>query len=167
MRLFDLTSIDLIDISGGTHFPGAKAGSDGSSPGPYYLDFARKARDVTSVPLMVTGGFKNREQAVNAIDSGAADMVGIARAVVLNPSLPKVWLTQGGGNPVFPEFEYAPPGGIIAWYTMRLTALSEDRGNSFNPDLPLALHTYEERDAQRCKIWQKMFSYLSQYELKD
>ena len=158
VRLLDQTSIDLIDISGGTYFPGAKAISDGSSHGPYFLDFARRAKEVTNVPLVVTGGFKKREQAVNAVESGAVDMVGIARAMVLNPQLAEVWLTEDGGNPDFPKFESAPPGGITAWYTMRLTALGEDRENTFTLDLPAALRTYEERDAKRCIKWQKKFS---------
>ena len=38
VRLLDRTSVDLIDISGGTYFPGAKASSDGSSDGgPYFI----------------------------------------------------------------------------------------------------------------------------------
>jgi 2,4-dienoyl-CoA reductase-like NADH-dependent reductase (Old Yellow Enzyme family) len=154
VRLLDQTSIDLIDISGGTYFPGAKASSDGSSRGPYYLDFARRAKGVTNVPLMATGGFKRREQAVDAVASGAVDMVGVARAMVLDPRLAEVWLTEEGGDPDFPRFESAPPGGITAWYTMRLTALGEDRENTFTLDLQSALRIYEERDAQRCIRWQ-------------
>ena len=43
VRMLDRTSIDLIDLSGGTYFPGAKASSDNAGPGPYFLDFARRA----------------------------------------------------------------------------------------------------------------------------
>ena len=157
VRLLDQTSIDLIDISGGTYFPGAKASSEGSKRGPYFLDFARLAKGVTNVPLMSTGGFKRREQAVDAVNSGAVDMVGIARAMVLDPRLAQVWLTEEGGDPDFPKFESAPPGGITAWYTMRLTALGEDRENAFTLDLPSAIRIYEERDALRCIKWRKKF----------
>jgi len=160
VRILDQTSVDLIDISGGTYFPGAKASSDGSSRGPYFLDFARRAKKVTKVPLMVTGGFKKREQAVDAVASAAADMVGIARGMVLNPRLAEVWLSDDGGNPDFPKFESTPPGGITAWYTMRLTALGEDQENAFTLDLPSALRIYDERDAKRCLKWQKKFSGL-------
>jgi 2,4-dienoyl-CoA reductase-like NADH-dependent reductase (Old Yellow Enzyme family) len=159
VRLLDRTSIDLIDISGGTYFPGAKASSDGSGGGPYFLDFARRARGVTNVPLTLTGGFKRREQAVDAVISGAVDMVGLARAMVLDPRLAEVWLTEEGGDPDFPKFESAPPGGITAWYTMRLTALGEDRENAFTLDLPSAIRIYEERDALRCIKWRKKFSH--------
>ena len=160
VRILDQTSIDLIDISGGTYFPGAKASSDGSGGGPYFLDFARKARELTNIPLTVTGGFKKREQAMSAVGSGGADMVGIARAMVLNPLLAESWLAENNGNPEFPKFKTAPPGGVTAWYTMRLTALAEDQENMFTLDPPAALKTYQERDAQRCITWQKKFSHL-------
>ena len=160
VRLLDQTSIDLIDISGGTYFPGAKASSEGTSQGPYFLDFARLARGVTKVPLMLTGGFKRREQAVNAVVSGAVDMVGLARAMVLNPRLADTWLNEEGSDPVFPRFESVIPGGITAWYTMRLTALGEDRENVFSLDLPSAIRMYDKRDAQRCITWREQFSHL-------
>jgi 2,4-dienoyl-CoA reductase-like NADH-dependent reductase (Old Yellow Enzyme family) len=158
VRLLDQTSIDLIDISGGTYFPGAKASSDGSSRGPYFLDFARLAKKVTHVPLMASGGFKRREQAIDAVASGAVDMVGLARTMVLNPKLAETWLTEDGGDPDFPRFGSTPPGGITAWYTMRLTDLGEDRENGLTTDLPSAIRIYEERDAQRCIKWLEKFS---------
>ena len=160
IRLLDQTSVDLIDISGGTYFPGAKASSEGTSRGPYFLDFARRAKEITNVPLMLTGGFKTREQAVDALLSDAIDMVGLARAMVLNPRLADVWLNEEVGDPDFPRFDSVVPGGITAWYTMRLTALGEDRENLFELDLPSAIRLYEERDAQRCVIWQQKFSKL-------
>ncbi|MEM6487865.1 MAG: oxidoreductase, partial [Pseudomonadota bacterium] len=40
----DAGSVDLIDISGGTYFPGAAAASDGAGRGPYFLAFAHRAR---------------------------------------------------------------------------------------------------------------------------
>jgi len=160
VRLLDRTSIDLIDVSGGTYFPGAKVSSDGLSRAAYFLDFARQAKKVTKVPLMLTGGFKRRDQAVDAVVSGAADMVGVARAMVLNPRLAEEWLTEQGGDPEFPKFDSSPPGGITAWYTMRLTALAEDQEDAFRLDLATAIRIYEERDAQRCIKWREKFSHL-------
>ena len=162
VRLLDRASIDLIDISGGTYFPGAKASSDGASRGPYFVDFARQAKGVTKVPLMVTGGFKKREQAIDAIASGATDMVGLARAMALNPELARVWLSEEGGDPVFPRFESNPPGGITAWFTMRLTALAEDREDTFKLDLSEAIRVYEDRDAERCINWNEKFFHSGQ-----
>ena len=50
VRCLDETTIDLIDISGGTYFPGAKASSEGTSQGPYFLDFAKRAKEITKMP---------------------------------------------------------------------------------------------------------------------
>ncbi|MFT5221147.1 MAG: 2,4-dienoyl-CoA reductase-like NADH-dependent reductase (Old Yellow Enzyme family) [Planctomycetota bacterium] len=159
VRLLDRSSIDLIDVSGGTYFPGARASSDGSGRGAYFVDFARQAKGVTKIPLMVTGGFKKREQAIDAITSGAADMVGLARAMALNPELAKDWMSEAGGDPEFPRFDSNPPGGITAWFTLRLTALGEDQEDAFKLELPAAIRIYEERDAQRCIKWCEKFAH--------
>ncbi|PWQ95229.1 NADH:flavin oxidoreductase/NADH oxidase family protein [Leucothrix arctica] len=160
IRLLDQTSVDLIDISGGTYFPGAKASSDNASAGPYFLDFARRAKELTSISLSVTGGFKTRSQAIDALASGAVDVVGLGRAMALNPQLANTWLTEEGGDPEFPKFASNPPGGITAWYTMRLTALGEDKEKSFDMDLPTAISVYEARDEERCITWQEKFAHL-------
>ncbi|MEM7033120.1 MAG: oxidoreductase [Chloroflexota bacterium] len=160
VRLLGQTSIDLIDISGGTYFPGAKSRSDSTDGAPYFVDFARRAKAETKVPVMATGGFKRRGQAVDALTTGAVDMVGVARAMVLDPHLAKVWLTEDGGDPDFPRFKSAPEGGVTAWYTMRLTALAEGRERDFTLDIPSAIRMYEERDAQRCIKWREKFSDL-------
>lgn len=159
VRLLDQSSADLIDISGGTYFPDAKASSEGSSDGgPYFLEFARRAKEVTDVPLMLTGGFERREQAIDAVSSGNVDMVSLARAMVLNPGLANAWLSEEGSDPEFPVFESPPRGGVTAWYTMRLTALGEDCEDTFTLDPRSAMHVYEERDAQRSIKWLEKFS---------
>lgn len=161
VRLLDQTSIDLIDVSGGTYFPGAKASSDGTSnTGPYFLDFCRHAKELTNVPIAVTGGFKRREQAEEALASGAVDMVSLGRAMVLNPRLAETWLSEEGGDPEFPVFKSSLPGGVTAWYTMRITALAEDSEDTFKLDLESASRIYEERDERRCIRWLEKFSHL-------
>lgn len=157
IRLLDQTTIDLIDVSGGTYFPGAKASSDSSGSGPYFLDFARRAKAITSVPVMLTGGFKTRQQASDAVEGRVVDMVGLARALVLDPQLATTWLSDEGGDPVFPRFDSNPPGGITAWYTMRLQALGEDREAAFRLDLPDAIRSYEARDVGRSIKWRNRF----------
>lgn len=153
----DGTGIDLIDISGGTYFPGAKSASDGAGAGPYFTEFAKNARPRTRKPLMVTGGFKTLQQAIDAVSGGAADVVGLARALVLDPSLPRGWQTGTVGDPTFPRFVSPPEGGITAWYTMRLTALAEDRGLKGDLDLGAAVKAYEDRDNHRIEKWKSRF----------
>ncbi len=153
----DASSVDLIDISGGTYFPGAKAASDGVGRGPYFIEFAKRARTKTSKPLMLTGGFKTRAQAEDAVRSGVVDVVGIARALVLEPSLPNLWMENQMPEPYFPRFADAPEGGITAWYTMRLTDIAADKEIDEVGDLPRAIREYEVRDAKRTEIWSRHF----------
>lgn len=155
----DGMSIDLIDISGGTYFPGAASASDATGTGAYFIDFAHAARDHTDVPLMVTGGFKTRNDAIEAVATGSADVIGLARSLVLDPNLPRRWREDTFdtlGDVQFPRFENPPGGGITAWYTMRLTEIGEDREGS-EVNLTEAVIEYEARDAERADRWRKHF----------
>lgn len=155
------TTADLIDISGGTYFPGAKAASDGAGKGPYFLGFALRARNVTSKPLMLTGGFRTRQQAEEVLANDLADVVGLARALVLEPNLPDLWRSGKCLSPEFPRFTEAPKGGVTAWYTMRLTDLAVGRAApepaATGGDLSAILKAYEKRDEARARIWLEHF----------
>ncbi|MBX2882978.1 MAG: hypothetical protein KTR32_23705 [Granulosicoccus sp.] len=153
----DKTGTDLIDISGGTYFPGAKSASDAVASGPYFLDFANKARQRTTKPLMVTGGFKTRDQAAHAISSGDTDAIGLARALVLQPDLPTRWQHNPADNPEFPKFTAPPEGAITAWYTMKLTQLGQDRETEALPDLDTTTRIYLQRDKEREMLWKEHF----------
>jgi 2,4-dienoyl-CoA reductase-like NADH-dependent reductase (Old Yellow Enzyme family) len=153
----DQTSIDLIDISGGTYFPGAKSASDSAGGGPYFLDFAKRARPLTKKPLMLTGGFKTLQQAADAVSGGCVDVVGLARALVLDPALANNWQTGSAGDPDFPRFASPPEGGITACYTMRLTELGQDRETAHMPDIETAIMDYDTRDTKRIALWNSRF----------
>lgn len=159
VRLLNDTSVDLIDVSGGTYFPGAASSSDGtSSSGPYFVDFAKQAKEVTTIPIVLTGGFETRDQVLDALQNGSADAMSFGRAMVLNPSLANAWLSDAGGNPEFPMFDAPPRGGVTAWYSMRLTALGEDEEGRFDLSPADALEAYEARDAKRCEAWRNRFN---------
>lgn len=158
VRLIDKTSVDLIDVSGGTYFPGAASSSDGtSSSGPYFIDFAKRAKAMTSIPIALTGGFETRDQAARALYYGSADAISLARAMALDPTLANTWLSEKGGDLEFPIFEDPPRGGITAWYSMRLTALGEDSEDHFDQSPADALGAYEKRDSERCVDWRIRF----------
>lgn len=154
----DATTIDLIDISGGTYFPGARSASDSGGKGPYFVDFAKRARHVTTKPLMATGGFKTMAQAAEAVRDGAVDVVGLARALAIEPALPGMWQEGRNIDPAFPKFQDPPAGGITAWYTMRLTEIGEDRETPETGDLNGAIRRYEDRDQARIEKWLRRFS---------
>ncbi|MEL6872009.1 MAG: oxidoreductase [Pseudomonadota bacterium] len=150
-------SIDLVDISGGTYFPGANPASDARSTGPYFAGFAKRIRKQTPCPIMLTGGFKSYDLAVETLSATGVDVIGLARPLVLNPELASSW-ADGIAEPIrFPRFASPPPGGVTAWYTMRLTAIAEDRDRDFEMDLASAVAAYEARDAERVPIWRARF----------
>lgn len=153
----DRTDIDLIDISGGTYFPGAPSSSDRAGSGPYFLDFAARARMRTKRPLMVTGGFKTRQQAETAIEDGSADMIGLARALIVDPDLPGAWETGRRSDPAFPRFNAPPEGGVTAWYTMQITRIATGQSALSPDDLPSIIKAYEDRDQQRRALWKQHF----------
>lgn len=158
IRILDQTSVDLIDVGGGTYFPGAQSSSEGkSSSGPYFIDFTKRAKQQTKIPIMATGGFTAKDQAVDAIESGTADMVNLARAMVINPQTANMWLGETVYQPQFPKFSSTPPGGVTAWYTMAMSMLGEDQDAQLEWDAHKALDNYEERDAKRCEIWKRKF----------
>jgi len=91
--------------------------------------------------------------------SGAVDIIGLARALVLEPSLPNLWKTNQKPEPTFPRFVDAPEGGITAWYTMRLTEIGADKETAEVGDLGQAIQDYEARDKARTEIWMRHFAH--------
>lgn len=82
--------IDFIEISGGNYESPQMLSAKSSTRQreAFFIDYAEKARKVSQVPLIITGGFRS-EQAMNeALQSGHLDMVGVARPFALMPDLP-------------------------------------------------------------------------------
>jgi 2,4-dienoyl-CoA reductase-like NADH-dependent reductase (Old Yellow Enzyme family) len=86
--------IDFLEISGGTYEKPAMMGSQRAKQSEssqareaYFLDFAERAKQVTAMPLMVTGGLRSAEAMTFALEDGV-DVIGIARPVCLEPDLP-------------------------------------------------------------------------------
>lgn len=149
----DKTVIDLIDISGGTYFAGAASSSDRAGSGPYFLEFAGRARGKTKITLMVTGGFKTLAQAESAIVEGKADVIGLARALVGDLELPSFWLAGQRGELPLPRFKNPPEGGVTAWYTMQITQNAKGETALSPDDLERAIEVYEARDETRRGLW--------------
>jgi 2,4-dienoyl-CoA reductase-like NADH-dependent reductase (Old Yellow Enzyme family) len=87
----DAENIDLLEISGGTYEAPAMTGTIAESTRrreAYFLEFAESVREITTVPLMVTGGFRTKAGMTDAITTGATDLVGLARPLALEPELP-------------------------------------------------------------------------------
>ncbi|MFE4961171.1 NADH:flavin oxidoreductase/NADH oxidase family protein [Streptomyces sp. NPDC056653] len=86
--------IDFLEISGGTYesaamVTGTPQRESTRAREAYFLEFAERFAQEVSVPLMLTGGFRTRKSMNEALDSGAVDIVGLARPITYEPDLPR------------------------------------------------------------------------------
>ena len=147
IRALAAAGIDLIEISGGTYEAPAMTGvKTQAAPAKdstrqreaYFLAFAEKARQAVSVPLVVTGGFRSLEGMATALTSGAVDLVGLARAVAIEPDVVNRLLAgQAPREQVRPIKTGIPPidrMGLmeVSWYTGQLKRIG--RGEAPRPN---------------------------------
>lgn len=85
--------IDLVEVSGGTYeapaMTGRKLKESTRLREGYFLAFVERVRQEVSVPLAVTGGFRTAAGMEQAVADGAADMVGLARTLAIQPDFPR------------------------------------------------------------------------------
>ena len=95
-------SVDLIEISGGSYEQPRFLKLDGiedptdqnvapstAAREAYFVDFGKAMQERVNVPLMVTGGFRRRDAMDQALNSGATDVIGLARPLCLMPDAPR------------------------------------------------------------------------------
>jgi len=93
--------VDLIEISGGTYEQPKLLGLEGIEQvetqnvaqstlmrEAYFVDFALAMQAEVSIPLMVTGGFRQLSVMQDALDNGAADVIGIGRPMCVDTDAP-------------------------------------------------------------------------------
>ncbi|MCG8615262.1 MAG: NADH:flavin oxidoreductase/NADH oxidase family protein [Desulfobacterales bacterium] len=89
--------IDLVEISGGSYENPKMMGSPSANDKEgYFLEYAAAMSDALTVPLSLTGGFRSSTAMASALDSGAADMIGVARPLALEPDFPNRILADAG-----------------------------------------------------------------------
>lgn len=86
--------LDLLEISGGTYerppwIDENKLRPSTRSREAYFLEYAEKVRKIARMPIMLTGGMRSASGMASAIESGAVDVVGLARPLAVEPDLPK------------------------------------------------------------------------------
>lgn len=148
-RLSEL-GMDLIEISGGTYEAPAMSGSapkkaSTASREAYFLDFADKARQRTTVPLSVTGGFRSRAGIDAALASGSLDVVGLARSLALEPDFPERLLHDASAcslvTPLHTGIGLVDRAGLmeVAWYSRQLHRMGRGLAPKPKENLKLAL----------------------------
>lgn len=114
-KWLEQASVDLIEISGGTYEQPRLLNLDGMEPveeqsvaastrarEAYFVDFAEAMHKEVSIPLMVTGGLRRLDAMKLALESGAADMIGIGRPMCVMTDAPAQLLA---GVKELPRFE--------------------------------------------------------------
>ncbi|MBT4164404.1 MAG: NADH:flavin oxidoreductase/NADH oxidase family protein [Porticoccaceae bacterium] len=108
--------IDLIEISGGTYEQPKLLGMVGMEEEEqqnvaqstmmreaYFVDFAIAMREKVRVPLMVTGGFRQRAAMEQALDSGGADIIGLGRPMCVMTDAPSQLMAGLGELPRYED----------------------------------------------------------------
>lgn len=98
--------VDFLEISGGSYEQPRMMDIDGMEAPveerkrestkrreAYFLQFSEEAARVAKMPLMVTGGFRSRAAMDEALGMGAADLIGVARPLCVDPDLPRKLLS--------------------------------------------------------------------------
>jgi 2,4-dienoyl-CoA reductase-like NADH-dependent reductase (Old Yellow Enzyme family) len=81
--------IDFLEISGGNYESPAMMGNSSTNKREaYFLSFAKRVRAISSVHLLVTGGFRSSSFMDDCIRDGECDLIGIARPMIVEPDLP-------------------------------------------------------------------------------
>ncbi len=176
-RMLEGENIDLLELSGGSYEQPRMMDSDGLTPGEarsarreaYFLGEAERVRAAVKTPLMVTGGFRTAAAMRAALESGAVDVIGVARPLCTDVNGPRRLLADAGA--ALPSYERTlrlGPGplgprsrfdivrmlngfGVQAWFCMQILRLA----NGLEADETLAvwraLARYQAREADMAK----------------
>ncbi len=142
--------IDLIEVSGGTYEAPAMTGAtqpvkeSTAKREAYFLDFTEKVRAQCKVPLMLTGGFRTVGGMKEALDTGAVDLIGLARSIAIEPELPNRLLNEQEAlypvKPLTTGIKAVDQTGLleIQWYTRQIKRMAKGK-NPVPNEHPLAV----------------------------
>lgn len=137
VKMLDNEKVDLLEISGGTYEKlaffllnneGKEVKESTKKREAYFIDFAKKVRSVSKLPLLITGGFRSYDFCNEVLESGELDLIGMARPFVTNKddisgflkgevrTLENLVLRTG-----IKQFEDSAEGGFYARQIIRLS----------------------------------------------
>jgi 2,4-dienoyl-CoA reductase-like NADH-dependent reductase (Old Yellow Enzyme family) len=84
--------VDLLEISGGTYEQLSLIGVEPTDVREstrkreaYFIEYAERIKQSAQIPVMITGGFRNRDVMELASESGEVDVIGLARPLCTEP----------------------------------------------------------------------------------
>ncbi len=136
--------VDLLEISGGNYEQPSMMGAKNPLTGEavrestvkreaYFMDYAASIRQATSVPLMVSGGFRSRAVMDAALAEGNTDIIGIGRPFCVEPDLPNRLLADPAGAATAYENSITPAKAGLGWFCLQLIRM----GDGADPDQSL------------------------------
>ena len=179
-KIIESAGVDNIEVSGGTYEQPKLLGLDKVSVQPkrseirknsiiareaYFLKYAEDIKKHTTVPLMVTGGFRTKEGMERAIKSRVCEIIGVGRPLCANPfaikdlfegkidHLPSYEKTLSlGPGPFSPSSPFRiiqalNAFGAQAWFYQQIKRM----GNNKSPNLKMGLFSAFRRDAREDK----------------
>jgi 2,4-dienoyl-CoA reductase-like NADH-dependent reductase (Old Yellow Enzyme family) len=144
VKLLNGVGLDLLELSGGSLEQPKVVGvtlKDEGEDGPrasalrreaYFVAFAGSVRNVASMPVMVTGGFRSFAGMVEAQKGGDLDVVGLARPLIAEPEAPRRLLAGEIDKLLSPEATLNV-FHILPWNYMQVERLAD----GLDPDLSL------------------------------
>lgn len=78
--------LDLIELSGGTYEKPVMMGQEDKEG--FFLDLVKDIKAQIQIPLVITGGFRTRAVMEHVLAAHEADMIGLARPLVVDPDIP-------------------------------------------------------------------------------
>lgn len=147
----DSLGVDLIEISGGTYerpeMTGKNVKPSTVKREAYFIEYAEKLRKKTSVPLVLTGGFRTIEGMEQALKDDATDMVGLARPLAVYPDFPQSLLSNSltaiSISPVKTGLSFIDDKAMLelTWYSQQLERIAKGKTTepTFSPLISLLL----------------------------
>ena len=142
-------TVDLIEISGGTYEQSAMMGvgmkDSTRQREAYFLEFAKKVRKQTDIPLMVTGGFRTLSVCNEALSKNELDVVGFGRPFLMDESFPQGFLDGSMEQVPIPEVKILDKKNAdaaeAAYYDLQIKRLANEKPLKFDYSaLRVALH---------------------------
>lgn len=140
VETLEAEGVDLLEISGGTYERAAMVGDleeqrqSTREREAYFLEYARKVRERTRMPLMLTGGLRSAAAMNAVLEEGAVDVIGIGRPMAVEPELPAALmsgaLAASGDRPQRIGIKRADALCDLYWHTQQLWRL----GDGLEPD---------------------------------
>jgi 2,4-dienoyl-CoA reductase-like NADH-dependent reductase (Old Yellow Enzyme family) len=152
--------IDLLEISGGTYdnivfLTERYQRKSTQEREAYFMDFARKIRNLTNLPLMITGGFRSRAFCDKVLENKELEMIGFARPYLSEADFPRGFLQNPDSRVRDAAFDFKikpmkdfAEAGFYDFQIHRLAA-----GKSLKPDYNALLGVLRLTKNEMVKGW--------------